>query len=144
MAAAVFIACSAPPGYVTLNSLKDSQHFWDGSSCYINSCNKIMLCLHWSLAHQPSACTPRERNPMESTQGIERARSLSLHSHRGGRGSNPSLVMWDFVKDKIGAGAGFLRELRFPLPIYIPFTSPQSSSLSPEAGTIGQEWPQCQ
>jgi hypothetical protein len=22
--------------------------------------------------------------------------------------------------------------------------SPQSSSLSPEAGTIGQEWPQCQ
>jgi hypothetical protein len=52
--------------------------------------------------------------------------------------------MWDFVMDKSGAGAGFLRELRFPLPIYIPFASPQSSSLSPEAGTIGQEWPQCQ
>jgi hypothetical protein len=52
--------------------------------------------------------------------------------------------MWDFVMDKSGAGAGFLRELRFPLPIYIPFHSPQSSSLSPEAGTIGQEWPQCQ
>jgi hypothetical protein len=47
--------------------------------------------------------------------------------------------MWDFVMDKSGAGAGFLRELRFPLPIYIP-----SASLSPEAGTIGQEWPQCQ
>jgi hypothetical protein len=28
--------------------------------------------------------------------------------------------MWDFVMDKSGAGAGFLRELRFPLPIYIP------------------------
>jgi hypothetical protein len=56
----------------------------------------------------------------------------------------PGLVMWDFVMDKIGAGAGFLRELRFPLPIYIPSASPQSSSLSPEAGTIGQEWPQCQ
>jgi hypothetical protein len=55
------------------------------------------------------------------------------------------LVMWDFVMDKSGAGAGFLRELlRFPLPIYIPSASPQSSSLSPEAGTIGQEWPQCQ
>jgi hypothetical protein len=27
---------------------------------------------------------------------------------------------WDFVMDKSGAGAGFLRELRFPLPIYIP------------------------
>jgi hypothetical protein len=30
------------------------------------------------------------------------------------------------------------------LPIYIPSASPQSSSLSSEAGTIGQEWPQCQ
>jgi hypothetical protein len=27
---------------------------------------------------------------------------------------------------------------KFPLPIYIPSTSPQSSSLSPEAGTIGR------
>jgi hypothetical protein len=25
--------------------------------------------------------------------------------------------MWDFVMDKSGAGAGFLRELRFSLPI---------------------------
>jgi hypothetical protein len=47
--------------------------------------------------------------------------------------------MLDFVKDKSGSGAGFLPELRFPLPIYIPSASPQSSSLSPEAGTIGQE-----
>jgi hypothetical protein len=36
-------------------------------------------------------------------------------------------------------GRFFSRELRFPLPIYIPSVSPQSSSLSPEAGTIGQE-----
>jgi hypothetical protein len=50
---------------------------------------------------------------------------------------------WDFVMDKSGAGAGFLQELRFPLPMYIPSCSPQLSSLSPEAGTIGQEWPQC-
>jgi hypothetical protein len=34
-----------------------------------------------------------------------------------------------------GAGAGFLRVLRFPLPIFIPPTSP--SSYSPVAGTIG-------
>jgi hypothetical protein len=47
--------------------------------------------------------------------------------------------MWDFVMDESGAGAGFLRELRFPLPIYIPSASPQSSSLSPEDGTIGQD-----
>jgi hypothetical protein len=57
---------------------------------------------------------------------------------------HPGLIMWDYVMDKTGAGPAFLRELRFPLPIYIPSTSPQSSSLSPEAGTIGQEWPQCQ
>jgi hypothetical protein len=46
--------------------------------------------------------------------------------------------MWDFVMDKSGVGAGFLRKLRFPLLIYIPSASPQSSSLSPEAGTIGR------
>jgi hypothetical protein len=45
--------------------------------------------------------------------------------------------MWDFVMDKSGPGAGFLRELRFPLPIHIPSATPQSSSLSPKAGTIG-------
>jgi hypothetical protein len=52
----------------------------------------------------------------------------------------------DFVMDKSGAGAGFLSENfgLFPLPIYSPAASPQSSSLSPEAGTIGQEWPHCQ
>jgi hypothetical protein len=55
-----------------------------------------------------------------------------------------TMVTWDFVMDKSGAGAGFLLELRFLLPIYIPSASPQSSSLSPKASTIGQEWPQCQ
>jgi hypothetical protein len=35
-----------------------------------------------------------------------------------------------------GAGAGFLRVLWFPLPIFIPPNSP--SSQSPGAGTIGQ------
>jgi hypothetical protein len=37
--------------------------------------------------------------------------------------------MWDlFVMDKSGAEAGFLWELRFPLPIFIPPISPQSPS----------------
>jgi hypothetical protein len=40
-----------------------------------------------------------------------------------------------------GAGAGFLRVLWFPLPIFIPPNSP--SSQSPGAGTIGQKWPTC-
>jgi hypothetical protein len=52
-------------------------------------------------------------------------------SHLGGPGSNPGLVMWDFVMDKSGAGAGFLRELLFPLPIYIPSGSPQPSHYHP-------------
>jgi hypothetical protein len=48
--------------------------------------------------------------------------------------------MWDLVMEKSGAGAGFLRKLRFPLSIYIPSASPQSYLLSSEADTIGQEW----
>jgi hypothetical protein len=40
-----------------------------------------------------------------------------------------------------GAEAGFLRELRFPLPIFIPPNSP--SSQSPGAGAIAQKWPTC-
>jgi hypothetical protein len=36
---------------------------------------------------------------------------------------------------------GFLRVLRFPMPIFIPPDSP--SSQSPGAGTIGQKWPTC-
>jgi hypothetical protein len=47
--------------------------------------------------------------------------------------------MWDFVMDKSGTGAGFLRELWFPLPMYFTSASPQSSSLSPEAGTIASQ-----
>jgi hypothetical protein len=81
-----------------------------------------------------------------SSEGRAIAQAVSSRaSLLGGPGSNPGLVMWDFVMDKSGAGADFLRgELQFPLPIYIPSASPQSSSLSPEAGTICQEWPQCQ
>jgi hypothetical protein len=33
-----------------------------------------------------------------------------------------------FVVDKVELGAGFLRVLRFPLPIFIPTISPQSPS----------------
>jgi hypothetical protein len=36
--------------------------------------------------------------------------------------------MWNFVMDKSGAGARFLRVLWFPLPIFIPPISPQSPS----------------
>jgi hypothetical protein len=42
-----------------------------------------------------------------------------------------------FVVNKVGTEAGFLRVLRFPLPILIPQTAPHSSS-SIGAGTTGQ------
>jgi hypothetical protein len=45
---------------------------------------------------------------------------------------------------KVALGQVFSENFGFPCPIYIPSASPQSSWLSPEAGTIGQEWPQCQ
>jgi hypothetical protein len=53
------------------------------------------------------------KGPRHSSSGY------SLASHRGGPG--PSHVAF-------GAGAGFLRVLRFPLPIFIPLISPQSPS----------------
>jgi hypothetical protein len=59
-----------------------------------------------------------------NSHGITRYISNAIESHRGGPGSNPGLVMLDFVMDKNGAGAGLLRELGFPLPIYIPSASP--------------------
>jgi hypothetical protein len=33
--------------------------------------------------------------------------------------------MWDFVVGQSGAGVGFLRVLRFPLPIFIPPIAPK-------------------
>jgi hypothetical protein len=50
------------------------------------------------------------------------------------RGSSPGLVSGICGRES-GAGAGFLRVLRFPLPIFIPPNSPLSQSLG--AGTIG-------
>jgi hypothetical protein len=43
---------------------------------------------------------------------------------------------------QIGAEAGFLGELRFPLPVLIAQNSP--SSQSPGTGTVGQKLPTCQ
>jgi hypothetical protein len=88
----------------------------------------------------PETVKLREKQEKQIPKGPRHSSGCySPASHRDGPGSNPGLVMWDFVMNKSGPGAGFL-----PLPICIPSASPQSSSLSPEAGTIGQEWPQCQ
>jgi hypothetical protein len=36
------------------------ERFPDSSSCYCNSCHKIMLCLHWSLTHQALHIPPEK------------------------------------------------------------------------------------
>jgi hypothetical protein len=68
----------------------------------------------------------------------------NMASNRGGPSSSP---VWScgICGGRSGAGAGFLRVLRFPLPIFIPPIAPQSPSsihLSSGACTIGQKWPQ--
>jgi hypothetical protein len=51
-------------------------------------------------------------------------------------------VWWSGIcSGQVGAGIGFLRVLRFPLPIFILTNSP--SSQSPGVGTIRQKWPAC-
>jgi hypothetical protein len=47
--------------------------------------------------------------------------------------------MWDLWWTK-WHGAGFLRVLLFPLPIFIPRLPHSHHNLSPGAGTIGQWW----
>jgi hypothetical protein len=47
----------------------------------------------------------------------------------------------DICLGQIGAGAGFLRVLRFTLPIFIPPNSPPSQSAG--VCTISRKWPMC-
>jgi hypothetical protein len=63
------------------------------------------------------------RPPFTSRKG--RAIAQAVSSTAAVRGSRPVLVMWNFVVDKVALGAGFLRVLRFPLPIYIPPIAPK-------------------
>jgi hypothetical protein len=83
---------------------------------------------------KPLICLVGTRRPTVSMWPCRSSSGKSPASHRGGPGSNPGLVMWDFVMDKSGTGAGFIRVLRYPLPS-IPSNPPLS--YSPGAGTIG-------
>jgi hypothetical protein len=77
MAAADFVAYTARPGYVLVNSLKGSDHFPGDSSCYCNSCHKIILCLHCSLIHLALHVPQRKKSSVFKTGG-EGARLLGL------------------------------------------------------------------
>jgi hypothetical protein len=66
----------------------------------------------------------RRRYAKRHTRGRAIAQAVSRRlPTAAARVQNLGLVMWDFVMDRSGAAAGFLRELRFPLPIYIPSAS---------------------
>jgi hypothetical protein len=99
-------------------------------TCYGNRIINAYVISSGSLGEREPE-KPNCRRGYIITLDVTEIRQKIIHctSHHGGPGSNPGLVMWDFVMDNGGAGAGFLRELRFPLPIYIPSSSPQSSSL---------------
>jgi hypothetical protein len=64
----------------------------------------------------------RCERPRHSSSGY------SLASHRGGPGFEPGSGHVGFSGGQSGAGASFLRVLRFPLPILIPPIAPQPSS----------------
>jgi hypothetical protein len=70
-------------------------------------------------------------------QGRAIAHAVSRWLHRG-PGFDPESGHVGFVVDNVALGAGFLRVLRFPLPIFIPPIAPQSLSSIIWAGTIGQ------
>jgi hypothetical protein len=117
---------------VALGQVFSEENF--GSPCQ----STFHLLLHNHLRYHPRLAhnTPRSGRSANSLTNQIIIIIIKSSMVRGGRGSNPGLVMWDFVMDKCGAGGRFSpRKLRFPLPIYIPSASPQSSSLSPEAGT---------
>jgi hypothetical protein len=52
--------------------------------------------------------------------------------------------MWDFVMDKVALGQVFSEYFGFPYQSSFHQFLHNHPQLSPEAGTIGQGWPQCQ
>jgi hypothetical protein len=71
----------------------------------------------------PLFATPLFVKKKGSGLGLRAGRAIAHASHRGGRGSNSGHVMWDLWW-KSGNTAGFLRVLRFLLPIRIPPIAP--------------------
>jgi hypothetical protein len=84
-------------------------------------------------------------------------RDMRVSSHGGGRAIAQAVSRWlptaaarvrarvwssGICGGQSDAGAGFLRVLRFPLPIFIPPLAPQSPSPIIWGCTIGQKWPQ--
>jgi hypothetical protein len=80
-----------------------------------------------SLIYSPHEHTGSDARRVFYSMVARRLFLLKSTSHRGGPGSSPSLVM-RICGGQSSAGAGFLRVLRFPLPIFIPPNAAQSPS----------------
>jgi hypothetical protein len=101
------------------------------SVCFIIrevSIKLILLCT--ASARQSAFCVQAHLHTVSASycnlgRAIAQAVSQSLASHRYGPRFEPGLVMWDFFGGQSGAGAGFLRVPRFPLPIFIPPIAPK-------------------
>jgi hypothetical protein len=91
---------------------------------------KIVTMISTYHSHEIRTVTIRGKETVKSGRAIAQAVSRRLPTAAAGH-----LGFCDGQKWRGGM---------FPLPIYIPSASPQSSSLSTEAGTIRQEWLQCQ
>jgi hypothetical protein len=63
--------------------------------------------------------------PTYDLGSTDRTMILDLISHRCGPGFEPGSGHVGFCGEQSGAGAGFLRVLRFPLPIFIPPIAPK-------------------
>jgi hypothetical protein len=136
---------------ISLRLMDLTPHSYPCVLCLLNKylCHGISLLIRRLLIiflfndHFSTTCSRMDWSTGKPVDGRAIAQAVSRRLPTAAARVQTRVGTWDFVMYKSGAGAGFLRELRFPLSIYIPSCSPQSSSLSPEAGTIGQEWPQC-
>jgi hypothetical protein len=133
--------------------IDEREDYWRKSSC---SDPSIVLGVAKSTKHfsqttkNLSQCSRHLDQDMKPTLLDWNYRSLlSCEGHVVAQAASHTSVVqvrvrartYEICDGQSGFGAGFLRELRFLLPI-IPPTAPRSSSSS-RTGTIAQKWPLC-
>jgi hypothetical protein len=90
-------------------------------SNYMGRLSRILSCLK-VLSKNRKAQTKymHKKQALTIDRGRAIAQAVSRRLPTAAARVQTRLGTWDFVMDESGAGAGFLRELRFPLPIYTP------------------------
>jgi hypothetical protein len=113
------------PGHDNITAIILKQLPWKGQIKLLYIFNAILRLNYWP---RPLKIIIMILKPGKNPADVTSYRPISLLP-------TISKVLEKLILNKINQEA---------MPIYIPSASPLSSSLSPEAGTIGQEWPQCQ